>query len=144
MRHRRYRRKLGRKSEHRDAMLRNMATALFDHERIETTLPKAKLLRPFAEKLITQAKKENLHARRQVLRHIRNKDVVHKLFDTLAARYADRHGGYTRIIKLGFFRHGDGAQMALLELVDRPKVVKEEKKKEEKKSIKDRLLGKKN
>jgi large subunit ribosomal protein L17 len=109
-------RKLGRTTEHRIALLRNLSTALFDKEKITTTLAKAKELRPFAEKLVTLSKKETLHARRQVLRHIHNRAVVAKLFDTLSARYAQRPGGYTRILKLGP-RRGDHAEMAIIELV---------------------------
>jgi large subunit ribosomal protein L17 len=116
MRHRVAGRKLGRTTEHRRALLRNLSTALFDKERITTTLVKAKELRPFAEKLVTMAKRETLHARRQVLRQIHDRTVVAKLFDTLSARYAERPGGYTRIIKLGP-RRGDNAEMALIELV---------------------------
>jgi large subunit ribosomal protein L17 len=116
MRHRVAGRKLGRTTEHRTALLRNLSTALFDKERITTTLIKAKELRPFAEKLVTMAKRETLHARRQVLRHIQDRTVVAKLFDSLSARYAERPGGYTRIIKLGP-RRGDNAEMAVIELV---------------------------
>ena len=116
MRHRVAGRKLGRTSEHRLAMLRNMSTALFEREKIRTTLAKAKELRPFAEKLLTMSKRETLHARRQVLRHIKDPKVVTKLFDSLSARYAQRPGGYTRIIKLGP-RRGDNAEMAIVELV---------------------------
>jgi large subunit ribosomal protein L17 len=116
MRHRVAGRKLGRTTEHRIALLRNLSTALFDKEKITTTLAKAKELRPFAEKLVTLSKKETLHARRQVLRHIHNRAVVAKLFDTLSARYAQRPGGYTRIFKLGP-RRGDHAEMAIIELV---------------------------
>ncbi len=116
MRHRVAGRKLGRTTEHRVALLRNLSTVLFEKEKITTTLAKAKELRPFAEKLVTLSKKETLHARRQVLRHIHNRDVVAKLFDTLSARYAQRPGGYTRILKLGP-RRGDHAEMAIIELV---------------------------
>jgi large subunit ribosomal protein L17 len=116
MRHRVAGRKLGRTSEHRIALLRNLSTALFDKEKITTTLTKAKELRPFAEKLITLSKKETLHARRQVLRDIHSRAVVAKLFDTISARYAQRPGGYTRILKLGP-RRGDHAEMAIIELV---------------------------
>ncbi|MDA2925531.1 50S ribosomal protein L17, partial [Acidobacteria bacterium AH-259-L09] len=108
MRHRWSGRKLGRTSSHRMAMLRNMVTEFLDKERIITTVPKAKELRPFAEKIITLGKRETLHARRQALALVRKKSVVYKLFDTLAPRYADRNGGYTRIIRLGF-RKGDNA-----------------------------------
>jgi len=118
MRHRVAHRKLGRVTPHRIALLRNLATALFEKERIRTTLPKAKEVRSFAEKLITLARREEnrLHARRQVARDIQNPVVVKKLFDTLGARFATRPGGYTRILRLGP-RHGDGAEMAYLELV---------------------------
>jgi large subunit ribosomal protein L17 len=116
MRHRVAGRKLGRTTEHRVAMMRNMSTALFRHEKITTTLAKAKELRPFAERLVTMSKKETLHARRMVLRQIHDRSVVAKLFDSLSARYAQRPGGYTRIIKLGP-RRGDHAEMAIIELV---------------------------
>jgi large subunit ribosomal protein L17 len=118
MRHRVAYRKLGRVTPHRKALLRNLATALFEKERIRTTLPKAKELRPFAEKLITLAKRDDgrLHARRLAARQIQDPAVVRKLFDTIGARYATRPGGYTRILRLGT-RHGDGAEMAYLELV---------------------------
>lgn len=116
MRHNMARRKLGRNTSHRKAMLRNMATSLFRHEKITTTVQKAKELRPFAEKLITMAKKETLHARRQVLRQIHDKEIVKKLFDTISVRFATRPGGYTRIIKTDF-RRGDNAEMAIIELV---------------------------
>ena len=116
MRHRWSGRKLGRDSAHRKALLRNMVTEFLDKGRIITTVPKAKELRPFAEKLISLGKRETLHARRRALRIVRRKSVVRKLFDSLAPRYADRQGGYTRIIRLGF-RKGDSAEMALIELV---------------------------
>jgi large subunit ribosomal protein L17 len=118
MRHRVAYRKLGRVTSHRTALLRNLATALFERERIQTTLMKAKELRPYAERLITLAKREDdrLHARRQVSRDIQNPEVLKKLFDTLGARYATRPGGYTRILRLGF-RRGDGAEMAVVELL---------------------------
>jgi large subunit ribosomal protein L17 len=116
MKHRVAGRKLGRTAMHRTALLRNLSTELFRHERIRTTLMKAKELRPFAEKLITLSKRETLHARRLVLRDIHDHDVVSKMFDTLSSRYAQRPGGYTRIVKLGP-RRGDSAEMALIELV---------------------------
>ena len=118
MRHRVAHRKLGRITPHRKALLRNLATALFENERIRTTLPKAKELRPYAEKLITLAKREDdrLHARRQAAAQLSDPVVVQKLFDTIGARFASRPGGYTRILRLGP-RHGDGAEMAYLELV---------------------------
>ena len=118
MRHRVAHRKLGRVTPHRKALLRNLATALFEKERIRTTLPKAKELRPFAERLITLAKREDdrLHARRLAARDLQDPAVVKKLFESLGARFATRPGGYTRILRLGP-RKGDGAEMAYLELV---------------------------
>jgi large subunit ribosomal protein L17 len=125
MRHRVSHRKLGRVTEHRIAMLRNQATALILHERIETTVPKAKELRPFVERIITLAKRgiaagdgngKSLHARRLVLRDIQDRDVVGKLFDTIAPRFEGRPGGYTRILRIGF-RRGDSAEVAQIELV---------------------------
>jgi len=118
MRHRVAHRKLGRTTPHRIALLRNLATALFERERIRTTLMKAKELRPYAEKLITLAKREEnrLHSRRRVARDIRNPVIVKKLFDDLGARFAARPGGYTRILRLGP-RQGDGAEMAIVELI---------------------------
>ena len=129
MRHRNRRGKLGRKSAHRMMMLRNMATSLFDRERIQTTLPKAKQLRPYAEKLITLARKGDLHSRRMVLEQILKKDVVQKLFDDIAKRYANGQGGYLRIVHYSA-RWGDGAQRAFVELTTQPVV--EEKAKPEK------------
>ena len=119
MRHRKSGRKLGRTRAHRRAMMSNLATSLFDKERITTTLPRAKELRSFAEKLITKAKKDSLHSRRMVARVVRDKDVLFKMFDKLSPRYADRPGGYTRIYRIGY-RKGDSAEMAIIELVDRP------------------------
>jgi large subunit ribosomal protein L17 len=118
MRHKVGFRKLGRVTPHRTALLRNLATALFERERIRTTLMKAKELRPYAEKLITQAKRDDdrLHARRLVAREIHDLTIVKKLFDDLGARYASRPGGYTRILRLGP-RRGDGAEMAIVELL---------------------------
>ena len=118
MRHKVGFRKLGRVTPHRIALLRYLATALFERERIRTTLMKAKELRPYAEKLITQAKRDDdrLHARRLVAREIHDLTVVKKLFDDLGARYATRPGGYTRILRLGP-RRGDGAEMAIVELL---------------------------
>ena len=118
MRHGNKRNALGRTSEHRDALLRNMATSLFRHGRSETTTAKAQELRPFAEKLITLAKRGDLHARRQAGAEIQDKDVLHSLFAEIAPRFAERAGGYTRVLKTGF-RQGDGAETALIELVDR-------------------------
>jgi large subunit ribosomal protein L17 len=125
MRHRVAHRKLGRVTEHRIAMLRNQAHALLLHERIETTMPRAKELRPFVERIITIAKRglaggggngRSLHARRLVLRDIPDRDVVGKLFDTIAPRFEARPGGYTRILRLGY-RRGDSAEVAQIELV---------------------------
>jgi len=118
MRHRVGHRKLGRITPHRTALLRNLATALFERERIRTTLIKAKELRPYAERLITLAKRDGdgLHARRLVRRDIQNGEVMRKLFDTLGTRFATRPGGYTRILRLGP-RKGDGAEMAIVELL---------------------------
>ncbi|WP_448871092.1 50S ribosomal protein L17 [Desulfobulbus propionicus] len=117
MRHRKAGRKLGRTSSHRDAMLRNMVTSLLDQERIVTTIPKAKETRRMAERMITLGKRGDLHARRQALAYIRSKEIVAKLFDQLSSQYAQRQGGYTRIIRTGT-RLGDAAPMAILELVD--------------------------
>ena len=99
-------------------MFANMAVALLKHEQIKTTLPKAKELRPIVDKLVTLGKRGGLHARRQALAFLRDKDITGKLFDSLAARYAERHGGYTRVLRAGF-RYGDAAPMAFIELVDR-------------------------
>ena len=135
MRHNAGYRKLGRTKEHRRALLRNLATDLFRHERLTTTLPKAKELRPYAEKLITMARRDDLHSRRMVLGLITDKGVVKKLFDTLGPRFTTRPGGYSRILKLGP-RPGDGADMAIVELVGSEPVFK--KQKEEKKARRDR------
>lgn len=111
-------RKLGVTSSHRQAMFRNMAVALIKHEQITTTLPKAKELRPVAEKLITLGKRGGLHARRQAFAQLRDDAIVAKLFTTLAERYKARAGGYTRVLKAGV-RYGDAASMAVIELVER-------------------------
>ncbi len=118
MRHRMHGRKLNRTSSHRKAMFANMAAALIKHEQIKTTLPKAKELRSYVEKLITLGKRGGLHARRQALSQIPDTVLVEKLFSTLAERYAERPGGYTRVMRAGF-RHGDSAPMAVIELVER-------------------------
>ena len=118
MRHRKDGFKLGRLTQHRWALFRNLLVALFRHERITTTEAKAKAVRGLAEHMVTLAKRENLHARRQVLSMVPDAEVVGTLFDTIAARFSDRKGGCTRIIKLGP-RPGDNAPMVLLELVDR-------------------------
>lgn len=123
MRHGMSGRKLNRTSSHRKAMFANMAAALLCHEQIKTTLPKAKDLRPIAEKLITLGKRGTLHTRRQAISMIRDEDVVRKLFSVLAERYKDRQGGYVRVLKAGF-RYGDCAPMAIIELVDRDPAAK--------------------
>jgi large subunit ribosomal protein L17 len=118
MRHGAAYRKLGRTVSHRQAMFANMAASLIKHEQITTTLPKAKELRPFVEKLVTLAKRGDLHARRQAISAVRDVPQVGKLFETLGPRYSERNGGYIRIMKAGF-RHGDNAPMAVIEFVDR-------------------------
>ncbi|AKI00905.1 ribosomal protein L17 [Hoeflea sp. IMCC20628] len=118
MRHGNAGRKLNRTSSHRKAMFANMAASLIEHEQIVTTLPKAKEIRPIVEKLVTLGKRGDLHARRQAISQIRDNEVVRKLFDTIATRYATRHGGYIRIMKAGY-RTGDNAPMAVVEFVDR-------------------------
>jgi large subunit ribosomal protein L17 len=118
MRHGKAGRKLNRTSSHRKAMFMNMSHALLKHEQIITTLPKAKELRPVVEKLITLGKKGGLHRRRQAISKLQNTAIVEKLFSELAERYADRDGGYIRVLKAGF-RKGDSAPMAIIELVDR-------------------------
>jgi len=150
MRHNVAHRKLGRLTEHRMALLRNQATALLRHERIQTTMPKAKELRPFVERLITIAKRgvaageanaKTLHARRLVLVDIVDRDVVGKLFETLAPRFAERPGGYTRILRVGY-RRGDSAEVAQVELVGSeydPKA--EEARNEEKEAAKPKAKG---
>ncbi len=121
MRHRNAGRKLNRTSSHRKAMLSNMATSLFTHELIRTTLPKAKELRRVAEPLITLSKEDSVARRRLAFARLRDRDVVTKLFNELGPRYQGRPGGYLRILKCGF-RNGDNAPMAYVELVDRPQV----------------------
>lgn len=118
MRHRKKGRQLSRTRPHKRATLRNMATSLFRHERIRTTEAKAKELRSFAEKLITVARSDDLHHRRQVRRHIADKEILAKLFEQIGPRYRERDGGYVRVLKLGA-RRGDGAEMAIVELVGR-------------------------
>ena len=136
MRHRLKKNKLNRTTSHRKAMLNNMVASLFEHKQIKTTHAKAKEARKLAERLITFAKKGDLAARRHVLRFIPNKALVRELFDVIAPVYAERVGGYTRVLKLGY-RQGDGADMSLLELVDIEKAVVE--KKEKKEGIADKL-----
>ena len=117
MRHRKTGRRLGRTTSHRLAMVRNMVTSVIEHERIVTTTPKAKEVRKVVDKMITLAKRGDLHAKRQAFSFIQSRDVVSKLFDEIAGQYVDRKGGYTRIIQTGQ-RRGDAAPMAILELVN--------------------------
>jgi large subunit ribosomal protein L17 len=144
MQHNRAGRKLGRTTSHRRSLFRNQLASLFTHERITTTLPKAKDLRPLAEKMVTLGKRGGLHARRLALKNLPDQDAVKRLFDTIAPRFTERAGGYTRIMKLGR-RPGDGAEMAILELVDfdfatrrAEKVVAEKAAAEKKASLLDR------
>jgi large subunit ribosomal protein L17 len=123
MRHGDAHRKLGRTTSHRTAMFANMAASLIKHEQITTTLPKAKELRPFVEKLVTLAKRGDLHARRIAISRVRDVDQVRKLFDTIGPRYRGRNGGYTRVLKAGF-RFGDNAPVAVIEFVDRDESAK--------------------
>ena len=123
MRHRKSGRKFSRSSSHRKAMFANMAAALIKHEQIKTTLPKAKELRGVVDRLITLGKRGDLHARRQDLAAMGDRAMVRKLFATLGPRYAERNGGYTRVVKAGF-RYGDSAPMAFIELVDRDREAK--------------------
>lgn len=128
MRHRKRGRKLGRNSSHRKAMFRNMVTSLFKNEQLETTDAKAKELRPVAEKMITLAKRGDLHARRQALSYMKDKSVTHKMFEDLKDRYLDRQGGYVRIIKKGN-RKGDGAPVSIIQLLPLDEAKKRSKKK---------------
>ena len=123
MRHKIAHRKLNRTASHRKAMFANMSSSLVEHEQIVTTLPKAKELRPFVEKLVTLAKKGDLNSRRIAIGRMRNKEQAKKLFDVLGPRYADRQGGYIRIMKAGF-RYGDNAPMAVIEFGDRDESAK--------------------
>ncbi|QXX74057.1 50S ribosomal protein L17 [Methylovirgula sp. HY1] len=123
MYHGRAKRRFNRTHEHRKAMFANLCQALIKHEQIMTTLPKAKDLRPVVEKLVTLAKRGDLHARRQAIAQMKDVDLVRKLFDVLGPRYKDRHGGYTRVMKAGF-RYGDNADMAVIEFVDRDETAK--------------------
>jgi large subunit ribosomal protein L17 len=142
MRHRSHRYRLGRLTGHRWALMRNLLTALFRHERISTTETKAKAVQPLAERMITLAKQESLHARRQVLSMVPDAEVVGRLFDTIAARLSDRQGGYTRILRNGV-RPGDAAPMVFLELVDRVAAPAEKgKAKDDKKAKGDAAAGK--
>jgi len=135
MRHRVKGKKLRRNTSHRKALLRNLVTSFLEKERISTSLAKAKAARPLAEKMITLAKKDTLHARRRALSFIYKKAVVRKLFEELGPRFSERPGGYTRIVKIGP-RSGDGAEMAMLELIGSEFVKKEKKKKGKEKAKK--------
>ncbi len=123
MRHQRTGKKLGRDSAHRRALYANLASELIEHERIKTTLTKAKAVKPIAEQMITLGRRGDMHARRQAVAFLRSKDIVHKLFDEIGPRFAERPGGYSRIVRLGP-RQGDAAEMVYLELVDTPLVFK--------------------
>jgi len=125
MRHRKAGRKLNRTAAHRKAMLRNIVTSLIEHERIVTTVPKAKETKRIADKMITLGKRGDLHARRQAMAYIRSKDVVAKLFDEISTQYIDRQGGYTRIVRTGN-RYGDAAPMAIVEFVGYEEAVETE------------------
>lgn len=126
MRHNIRGRKFGRRSEHRNAMFRNLATSLIQYEQIQTTLPKAKDLRPIVEKLVTKARQGTLHARRNLLSYLHDEVIVQKLMSTIAERYKQRPGGYLRILKAGH-RHGDNAEIAFIEFVDRDLAAKPRK-----------------
>jgi large subunit ribosomal protein L17 len=123
MRHNRTHKKLGRTSAHRQALFRNQMASLIEHERIVTTLAKAKAVRPLAERLVTQGKRDTVHARRLVGRYVADRDLIQKLFQKIAPRFAEREGGYLRIVRLGP-RFGDGGEKAVLEFVDYEKPAK--------------------
>jgi len=131
MRHRVRGKKLRRNSAHRRALLRNLVTSLLDKERVKTTVAKAKAVRPLAERMITLAKRDTLHSRRRALRFVFKKDVIRKLFEELGPRFSERPGGYTRIVKIGP-RAGDGAEMAMIELIGSEFKKKEKKREKEK------------
>ena len=139
MRHRKYRSKLNRTTEHRKALMRNLAVALIEHERIHTTEVKAKQLRPFVERLVTLGKDGSLAARRRAFSRLGKKQAVHKLFTVLGPRFRERPGGYTRIVKAER-RMGDGAEMAYIEFIERsPKETKEKKPKDFQQRLRDRV-----
>ena len=149
MRHKISGRKLNRKTSHRIALLKNLAKSLIINEQIETTLPKAKDLRPFVEKILHSGKNNNLHSRRKVFSFLRDNLLVNKVFDVLAKRYANRKGGYTRVLRSGF-RYGDAAPKAIIELVDRDvsakgysdkKRVEEQKKLSEQKTAEEKIVN---
>ncbi len=129
MRHRKAGKQLGRNTGHRRAMLRNMVTSLFAHEQVETTEAKAKVVRPLAEKMITLAKRGDLHARRYALAYLKDKTVVHNLFDQAKSRFQDRQGGYLRIVKKGT-RRGDGAPLSVIQLIPKDETAPSPKRKE--------------
>lgn len=141
MRHRNGNRKLSRNTSHRRALLRNLVTDFLDHGRLMTTLPKAKEVRPLAEKMITLGKRDNLHARRQVQAFLLREAIAKKVFDTIAPRFADRNGGYSRIIKLGN-RQGDGADLAIIELLGSELEVKKAEKAAQAKEKQEKKGGK--
>ncbi len=141
MRHRKARSKLGMETSHRQAMLRNMVTSLLEHQRITTTDARAKAVRSLGDKMITLAKRGDLHARRQALRVIRSKRVVQLLFDEIGPLFANREGGYTRVIKRGF-RPGDAASVSLVELVEKRAEKEEGTVKKVSRSIKEKILDK--
>jgi large subunit ribosomal protein L17 len=141
MRHRNANRKLSRNTSHRRAMLRNLVTDLLDHGRLMTTLPKAKEVRPLAERMITLGKRDSLHARRQLQAYLLRDVVAKKVFDTIAPRFADRNGGYSRIIKLGN-RKGDGADLAIIELLGSELEVKKAERAEKAKEKEAKKKGK--
>ncbi len=152
MRHKISGRKLNRKTSHRIALLKNLAKSLIINEQIETTLPKAKDLRPFVEKILHSGKNNNLHSRRKVFSFLRDNILVNKVFDVLGKRYANRNGGYTRVLRSGF-RYGDAAPKAIIELVDRDtsakgyidkKRVEDEKKQSEQKTTEDKVVNEEN
>ncbi len=126
MRHRKTGRKLGRTAAHRRALKRNLAEAIFRHERVKTTLAKAKEIRPYVEKLITLSRRDTVHARRMFARDIQDRKLIQRVFSEIGPRYQNRPGGYTRVLKLGT-RHGDGAEMAIIELVERSPVIEAER-----------------
>jgi large subunit ribosomal protein L17 len=139
MRHRKAKNKLGMRTSHREAMLRNMVTSLLEHESITTTDARAKAIRSVADKMITLGKRGDLHARRQAMQTIRSKKVTSLLFDEIAPRFSNREGGYVRVVKKGF-REGDRAAMSLVELVEKnPEKTKEKKTSGKAKSFKDKI-----
>lgn len=142
MRHRRARQKLGLSTSHREAMLRNMVTSVLEHEQIVTTDARAKAVRSLVDKMITLGKRGDLHARRQALAFVRSETVTMKLFDQIAPRFAEREGGYCRVVKKGF-RPGDSAAMSVVELIDRTPQAKKEKTTPtgKIKGLKDKFLG---